>query len=195
MLTVYLFCLAVGGGFLALSLFGDALDGADVEADLGVDADPGEIDGTSAWAQAFSLRSVVYALFGFGASGSLLRAFGATGGRVGVEAAIAAGTGLGIGALVSAVFAYMRRTESGALPSGRSFVGKVGEVSLEIAPGSPGVATVRKSGRRVRVRARVEDDADAPDGGVLKAGRPVVVVDVKDGLATVSPVEAKLLEE
>jgi len=40
MLTAYVICLAVGGGFLALSFFGDFLEGdADFGADLDVGAD------------------------------------------------------------------------------------------------------------------------------------------------------------
>lgn len=40
MLTAYVFCLAVGGGLLALSFFGDFLEAdVDLDADIDVEAD------------------------------------------------------------------------------------------------------------------------------------------------------------
>ncbi len=193
MLTIYLFCLAVGGGFLAFSLLGGVLDGAEgLEADLEAAPDVGEIGGPSGWAQVFSLRSLVYGLFGFGATGSLLHLLGVAGVRPGLTLGVAAATGTGLGALVSAVFGYMRRTEAGTLQAERSFIGLLGEVTLEIGSGSPGTALVRRAGRRVRIRARMEEDSEAAP---LRVGQPVVVLDMKDGTATVSPVAPKLLDD
>jgi len=53
--------------------------------------------------------------------------------------------------------------------------------------------TVRRGDRRIRIRARAVDtwEADEP----LDAGRAVVVVEMKDGIAYVTPVAPKLLEE
>ena len=70
MLAAYIFCLVVGGGFLLLSLFGDFLE-ADADVDLDGDADLAIGDAGDV-AKLFSLRAIVYALFGFGASGTLL---------------------------------------------------------------------------------------------------------------------------
>ena len=73
MLTTYIFCLAVGGGFLALSFFGDFLEG-DVDVDTDVDVG-GDLDAAShgvGIAQLFSIRSIINALFGFGAAGTML---------------------------------------------------------------------------------------------------------------------------
>ena len=53
MLTAYIFCLAVGGGFLVLSLFGDADTEVDFDADFGassveaLDAPPPPLSGLS----------------------------------------------------------------------------------------------------------------------------------------------------
>jgi len=193
MLTAYIFCLAVGGGFLALSFFGDFLEGdVDIDADLDVDADMDALAHGSGIAQLFSLRAAINALFGFGAAGSLLHLVWG-GGQPILTAAIAGGTGLASGALISTVFGYLKRTESGALRGEQSFVGLTGEVSLEIASGSRGSVTVRRGDRRVRIRAQMADTYRAAEA--LTAGHPVVVVEMKDGIASVTPVGPKLLEE
>lgn len=193
MLTAYIFCLAVGGGFLALSFFGDFLEGdVDIDADVDVDADMDALAHGSGIAELFSLRAAINALFGFGAAGSLLHLVWG-GGQPILTAAIAGGTGVASGALISTVFGYLKRTESGALRGEQSFVGLTGEVSLEIAPGSRGSVTVRRGDRRVRIRAQVADTYRAAEA--LTAGHPVVVVEMKDGIASVTPVGPKLLEE
>lgn len=189
MLTAYIFCLAVGGGFLALSLFGDFLEG-DVDIDSDVDGDA--LSHGGGIAQLFSLRAAINALFGFGAAGALLHLLWG-GNQPVVTAAVAGGVGVASGALISSVFGYLKRTESGALRGERSFVGLTGEVSLEIAPGGRGSVTVRRGDRRVRIRARAADSYRGSEA--LVAGRPVVVVDMEDGIASVSPVGPKLLEE
>ena len=193
MLTAYIFCLAVGGGFLALSFFGDFLEG-DVDVDTDVDVG-GDLDAAShgvGIAQLFSIRSIINALFGFGAAGTMLHALWG-GSQAGLTAVIAGGTGLASGALISTVFGYLKRTEAGTLRGEQSFVGLTGEVSLEIVPGSPGTVTVRRGDRRIRIRARVAESY--ADTEALGAGQPVVVVDMKDGIAAVSPVGPRLLEE
>ena len=193
MLTAYIFCLAVGGGFLALSLFGDFLEGdVDIDADVDVDADMDALAHGSGIAQLFSLRAVINALFGFGAAGTLLHLVWG-GGQPLLTAAIAGGTGVASGALISTVFGYLKRSESGTLRGEQSFVGLTGEVSLEIAPGSRGSVTVRRGDRRVRIRAQVADTYHAAEA--LTAGQPVVVVEMKDGTASVTPVGPRLLEE
>ena len=193
MLTAYIFCLAVGGGFLALSFFGDFLEG-DVDVDTDVDVG-GDLDAAShgvGIAQLFSIRSIINALFGFGAAGTMLHVL-LGGSQAGLTAVIAGGTGLASGALISTVFGYLKRTETGTLRGEQSFVGLTGEVSLEIVPGSSGTVTVRRGDRRVRIRARVADSY--AEAEALGPGHPVVVVDMKDGIASVSPVGPKLLEE
>ncbi len=193
MLTAYIFCLAVGGGFLALSFFGDFLETSiDIDADVDVDGGLDALSHGGDIAQLFSIRAAIYAMFGFGAAGSLLHLIWG-GGQPVLTAALAGGTGVASGALISAVFGYLKRTESGALRGEQSFVGLTGEVSLEIAPGSRGSVTVRRGDRRVRIRAQVADTYRGAEA--LAAGQPVVVVEMEDGIASVSPVGPKLLEE
>ena len=195
MLTAYVFCLAVGGGFLALSFFGDFLEsdaGLDIDADMDVDADADALSHGSGVAQLFSLRAAINALFGFGAAGTALHLLWG-GGQPFLIAAIAGGTGVASGALISSVFGYLKRTESGTLRGEQSFVGLTGEVSLEVAPDGLGSVTVRRGDRRVRIRARAADTYR--DGAALSSGQPVVVVEMNDGIASVAPVGPKLLEE
>ncbi|WP_420462882.1 NfeD family protein [Candidatus Palauibacter sp.] len=191
MLSAYIFCVLVGGGFLALSVFGDFLDGMDIDLDVDVD---GEIDagGGADVARLLSLRTIVYAMFGFGATGALLHAIWG-GSSAGLTAVVAGVTGLASGAIISTVFRYLKRSDSGTALGARSFVGLTGEVSMEIAPDSAGTVNVLRGERRYSVRARL--DSTSSDDGPLGPGQSVVVVGMADGIATVVPVDMKLLEE
>lgn len=189
MLTAYIACFGAAGALLALSLLGDFLDGdADVSAGLDVD-----VDGVAGAASTIlSLRTAVYALFGFGAAGTALH-FLWDGSRPGTTALAAGGAGLASGALVGAVFRYLKKTEAGVVEGEAKFAGLAGQVSLEIRPDSPGLVQVERGGRRIRMRARLGDACAGEEP--LKEGRAVVVVDVEDGVAVVSPVDVKLLED
>ena len=193
MLTAYIFSVVLGGGILALSLFGDLFD-ADVDADAGVDLDAdadAAVDGSEV-ARLLSLRSLVYVLFGFGASGLLLHLI-RDGAQPVLTAAIAAGMGLGSGALVTTVFGYLKRTEAGEIQGEAALAGLRGEVVMPSAAGDTGEVRIRSGERQYRIRARSDDPAEAE--GSLGIGCPVMVIDVKDGVAYVAPVEMKLLED
>ena len=193
MLTAYIFCLVVGGCLLALSFFGDFLDGdvdadgvLELEGDVDLDADGFD------FAKLFSLRAIVYALFGFGAAGAILHGVWA-GGRPGLTAAIAGGMGLASGALISTVFGYLKRTESGTIEGEAALIGLRGEVRMSVGSGETGAVRLQSGERQFRIRARL-DDLEATDA-LLEPGRHVVVVDVKQGVAVVAPVDMKLLED
>lgn len=193
MLAAYIFSLVVGGGLLALNLFGDFLD-SDVDADAGIDLD-GDADGISGGseiARLLSLRSLVYALFGFGGAGLVLHLIWA-GAQPVLTALIAGGMGLGSGALVSTVFGYLKRTEAGEIKGERALVGLSGKIVMAIGDGETGAVRIRSGERQYQMRAR----ADLPSGAAraLEAGRAIVVVDVKDGVALVTPIDNKLLED
>ncbi len=193
MLAAYIFSLVVGGGLLALNLFGDFLD-SDVDADAGIDldGDADAISGGSEIAKLLSLRSLVYALFGFGGAGLVLHLIWA-GAQPVLTALIAGGMGLGSGALVSTVFGYLKRTEAGEIQGERALVGLSGKIVMAIGDGETGAVRIRSGERQYQMRAR----ADLPSGAAraLEAGRAIVVVDVKDGVALVTPIENKLLED
>lgn len=188
MLTAYIFCLVVGGGFLALSLFGDFLEAdADVDMDAGLDVGSG-----ADAAKLFSLRAIIYALFGFGAAGSLLHLVWG-GARPGLTALVAGATGLITGALIGAAFGFLKRGSSGAMLGEQSFVGLTAEVTLGITAASHGSIRVLRGERRHGIRARL--DASCPPGQALSQGQAVVVVSMESGIANVVPVEMKLLDE
>lgn len=191
MLALYLFSLIFGGGLLLLSLLGG--EGGEGELDLELDtgdleveglADAGEVDGGGeAAAKIFSLRSLIYALFGFGATGSLLTWLGVGTLPTAVTAVLG---GLLSGALVSLVFGYLHRTDSGALPGDADLVGLPGRVVLPLGPGtSHGAVVVERGGRWIRLRALPHSTAD----GNPEAWGRVVVVEVEGGVAQVAPLE------
>lgn len=193
MLAAYIFSLVVGGGLLALTLFGDFFD-SNVDADAGIDLDGDTdvaVDGSEV-AKLLSLRALVYTLFGFGGAGVVLSLIWG-GAQPGLTAALATGMGLGSGVLVTTVFGYLRRTEAGEMQGEEALVGLRGEVVMTIAGGDTGEVRIRSGERQFRMRARSDDPTEAD--GILEAGRPVMVVDVKDGVAHVAPVGMKLLED
>ncbi len=197
MLPLYVFALILGGGFLVVSLFGDALD-ADVD-DVHVDVDGLHVDGdvhtgvhgdAGGWAKLFSIRSAVYALFGFGAVGTLLHLLrgGAAGGNTAI---FAAAGGVLSGALISALFNFVKRGESGARLSEESFRGLVGTVSLPLASGSAGQILVTQGVRTHRLPARVHPAAG--DARSPESWTQVVVVEMERGVAMVAPADPELL--
>ena len=197
MLPLYVFALVLGGGFLLVSLFGDALgadvDGADADLDgLHVDGDVHtEVHGDAGgWSKLFSIRSVIYALFGFGVVGTLLHLL--RGGDQTVNTALFAATG-GIlsGALISALFGLVKHGESGARTSEDAFAGLLGAVTLPLGVEQAGQITVTQGVRTHRLPARVHPAADLripPDDWAR-----VVVIEMDKGVALVAPADPELL--
>jgi hypothetical protein len=170
MATLYWLSLVVGGGLALLSLFGDLLhfDMSDFHAD------------TDAW-HILSLRTGTYFLFAFGATGLLAGATGAGAITAFVGAAFAGGTAA---ALSTAVFRYLRRSESGGVPEDSSLVGLAGRVVLPLSAGGTGKVVVTRGGREIELLARPFDGA--PETPV-ETWTDVVVVEVSSGTALVTP--------
>jgi hypothetical protein len=190
MLALYLFSLILGGGLLAASLLGalggHEFGGHDTGAIGGHGADP---SAEHAAAKIFSVRAMIYALFGFGAAGSLLTALGA-GGLL--TALTAVGTGVVTSALVTTLFRLVRAEELPQGPGDEAYIGLAGRVTLPMQPGSPGTIAVDQGARRVSLRALPH-----PSKAGLNTGdwRTVVVVDMEHGVARVVPVEDDLIPE
>jgi hypothetical protein len=216
MIALYVFSLVLGGGFLGLSLLGDLFGGQgdiDVSGDVGdfdagleahvdagmdahvdasmdghVDAGHGGVahgSASHAASKIFSIRTITYSLFGFGAVGTLLTVFRAGNAPV-TTALLATGTGLASGALINALFAWVRRGESGLLGGDEDFAGHTGRVTLPIE-GSGGKILVEIAGREVELKA-------LPHASALASGDPgrwsrVLVVEMDHGVALVAPVE------
>lgn len=215
MLALYVFSLVLGGGFLVVSLLGDVLGGGDVDTnldvgmdgdvDLHVDTDMGfhtegtleaahlesgaDVHGAAAGTHAvkiLSLRTVVYALFGFGAVGTALSLRGG-GSGMGTFALALAGAVL-TGGVVTSIFHYLQKTDSGAHASDLSFVGLSGTVTLPLSGTVPGTVVVERSQRRIALRALPH--ASSAQG--VEGWKAVVIVDMQDGVARVAPVEEDL---
>jgi len=140
-------------------------------------------------AKIFSIRTVTYWLFGFGAVGTLLTWLWAGGSPL-ATAALAVGTGVASGSFANLVFGWVRRSESGALEAEDSYSGHTGRVTLPIA-GSGGLIRVEKAGREVELRALPH--ASALDRGDPAKWKSVVVVEMEHGVARVAPLDNEQL--
>jgi len=238
MVALYVFSLILGGGFLALSVFGDLLGGhgdVDMGGDLGgfdghleldaggldldaggfdvdaggldldaggfdVDAGGLDVDATHAELQAdagnfaskiFSIRTLFYSLFGFGAVGTI-STYVWSGDPV-LTAFFSVVSGLASGALVNAAFGYVKRTESGFIRSEATYAGVLGRVVLPIRLEIPGKVVVERGGRTVKLRALPH--SSAADQGDPAEWKRVFVVEMEKGVARVAPIEEDLLLE
>lgn len=191
MLSIYVFSLVLAGAFLLVSVFGDVFDAdGELELDADVDADVADAlegsDSTHA-TRIFSIRTVVYALFGFGAVGTIL-SFRDTGALQTVLLALLGGALTGT--LVTVTFNWLRATDMGDRVGDEGFVGLTGSVVLPLRAGAAGRIAVERGGRRTTLRA-------LPHGTGEDVGKwhSVVIVEMKDGVARVAPVEEDLLAE
>lgn len=192
MLSAYLFCLVVGGGLAALSAFGDLFGADAVDADLDVDVAPDadfdvdvDADGAGHAAAIFSLRSLIFALFGFGGVGALMSWLGADPAAP-LTIGLATTGGLVTGLAVGAFLGYLKRSDSGPRATERRFIGMPARVTLPLGPGSIGRIVVRRGDREHAMRA-------LPHPGETSSADPgswteVVVIEMRDGVAYVGPV-------
>lgn len=183
MFPLYLFSLVLGGGFLAASLLGGVV-GGHLDSDLasGHELYPALEADHEAAARIFSVRALVYGLFGFGAVGAVLTML--RGGPVlTAVAAVAAGV-LSAGTAV-ALFRWIRSGEQPDREGDASWVGLPGRVTLPIRAGSPGTIAVIRGERRVALRALPHGSP----GGDPEDWSTVVIVDMEGGVARVAPTE------
>ena len=203
MLPLYLFALILGGGFLLVSLFGDALgtdvDGAHADLDgldLDMDALHADVDvhtefdgGAGGWSKLLSLRGAIYGLFGFGGVGTLLHVLRG-GAQAGGTAAFAVVGGLLSGALITVLFNLVRESESGDRISEDAFRGLLGELTLPLKDGVGGQIVLTQGVRRIRLPARAHP---AAEGVSPESWSRVMVVDMEKGVALVAPADPELL--
>lgn len=188
--TVYVVSLVVGGGIALLSAFGDFLDvgsGADLDLDLDLDVDvDAGLDAGHAGAPnaaIFSLRALVFTLFGFGAVGTALTALGANPASP-VTLALSALSGLLVGFTVGSLLAYLKRSDTHTRSGDATFRGAIGRVTLPIGAGAPGQVVVRRGNREHAIRALPHASASSEPA----TWSQVVVVEMRDGIAYVGPV-------
>lgn len=180
MTTLFWLALVLGGGLALLSLLGDVL-GLDHGGDAAGDFDGAHVDHDGL--HILSLRSATYFLFAFGAVGVLLD--WAWDGRLRLATVLlAAGTGLAAGSFSVRLFRWVARTSSGELAHDSSLIGLPAQVVLPLRAGS-GKVLVARAGREHELMAR-PFEVDAPHA---EEWRKVIVVDVVDGTALVSPLD------
>jgi membrane protein implicated in regulation of membrane protease activity len=169
--SLYLISLVAGGILLAVSMLGDVFDHAHV--DVHVD-DPGEF-------HILTIRSATYFLFVFGATGAALDRFSDLGWPA--TLGIASAAGIGMAALVTRVFQYLKRSESGEIDSDRTLHGLLADVVVPITTRNGGKISLRRGGERLELLARPFDESD----GDPATWRHVRIIDVREGTALVSP--------
>ncbi|WP_394649444.1 hypothetical protein [uncultured Deinococcus sp.] len=174
MLDIYLICLIVGGGLLALSLLGGH------DTDLGGHAPEAEHGGGGGHlAPWFSLRALVSFVAFFGLAGVVGGLMGLGGAARLVMALV---TGLAVGGFTAFAFGVVRaRGEVGA-QAGR-LAGRTGQVVVPPAPARPGhperlgKVALTVGGQLEQRPARSADD--------LRPGDPVLVIAEERGVLEV----------
>jgi membrane protein implicated in regulation of membrane protease activity len=186
MLPLYLFALIVGGGLLLFSLVAGPGEGHDGDIETHVDADAadsGDLGGGD-WIvlQSFlSIRTLLYLLAGFGATGTLIDLL--TGASPVVSLLWAVLTGLVAAGLATAVYAWVRGTDSGDVPTEADYlVGMTAKVILPVVQGHRGKIVALHGDREVELLARLYGAEDA----VCPRGSEVVIVDVDGETALVT---------
>lgn len=195
---IYMFCTIVGGAFALLSavgdLFGDADVPVDIDADFDVDsvADLSDALSTDAdvgyLASIFSIRSLIFAVLGFGATGLLLMTFGA-GPDAPLTVGLASGAGLTVGSVVGWFLGFLKRSDTGPRLAEGSFRGLTGRVTLPLAEEAPGRIVVTRGEREHTVRALPFPRDEEAAGVDPEEWTDVFVVEMRDGVAYVEPLD------
>jgi membrane protein implicated in regulation of membrane protease activity len=173
--ALYLFFAGVGVPLVIWSLVAGG-----GESELG-EADGGGGDSGPLMLRLLPLSSLALAAATFGITGLVLGALDVT---TGVAALSAAGLAVVAAVLNSAVFAYVRRTESTSDISDASIAGAIGRVVVPVEPGRRGRVVVSLSDRDVALTAQGIGTAET-----LAIGSAVVVVEMERGIARVARLE------
>ncbi|MGH7637892.1 MAG: hypothetical protein ACREOK_09595 [Gemmatimonadaceae bacterium] len=182
MFSLYLFALIVGGALLLFSLFGGSEHS---DSDLGH-------DGAHSPAQWLSIRTAIYFLFVFGGIGTILTLTWPPA-TMPLILGISVAAGVGIGAAVSAAFAYLRKTESGYRSGDESFIGLSAVVTLPIGPGRVGKVLVRRGDRTFELLAQPYDRTAGSEPPA--AWKEVIIIEMARGTAVVAPVDDPAVRE
>jgi hypothetical protein len=182
MFSLYLFALIVGGALLLFSLFGGS-DHSD--SDLAH-------DGAHSPVKWLSIRTAIYFLFVFGGVGAILTRTWPPA-MMPIILGLSLAAGLGVGAAVSAAFAYLRKTESGYRDSDDSFIGLSAQVTLPIGEARLGKVLVRRADRSFELLAQPYDKTAG--SGPPSDWKDVVIVDMARGTAVVAPLDDPAVRE
>jgi membrane protein implicated in regulation of membrane protease activity len=182
---LYLFAAAAGVPLLVWMLFAGGDEGG---ADDGASADGagGESGIGGLMLRILPLSTIAIVSATFGICGLALQAA-----DIGsLTTLVAAGTVAVVsGVLNSALFAYLRGSESTASVADDQLVGKVGRVVLPTRVDRRGRVVVSTGSQPVHLSALASLDPDDHD---LEVGATVVVIEVRNGVATVSRIDPEL---
>lgn len=198
MLPLYLGALGLGGVLIVASIAmgggdhdadgGDADVGGDADADGDLDGDGGDGDAhggaggkdvPAGWLPILSMRFWTFFSFCFGLSGTLLSALGAAPVATGVVATL---LGVGVGWSAASIFRRLQHDQvSGEIELG-GLRGAEARVLLAISEEHDGKVRVQVGGQDVDLPARTLDR------GSLARGSTALVVEVRGGVAVVTPI-------
>ena len=184
MTGLYLFAAAAGVPLVLWFLFAGGADGG------------GGDDGVAG----FMLRwlpvsTIAFMAAAFGVCGLALDASGAGGGTTFVAAAV---VGVLAGVLNSTLFAYLRRSESTTEVADTQLTGKIGRVVVPVTGDRRGRIAVTVGDQQIHLSARAlppsrSEGHSGPAAAVdLDVGSAVLVVEVRNGIASVSPLDPEL---
>lgn len=194
MFQVYMFFLVLCGGLALLSVVGDFMDTdvGEVDADFDADVDTefeadADVEADTAAEKIFSIRGLLYALFGFGLTGTLLTMAGSPAAAP-ATIGISAGSGLAAGWIVTRLLNWIRSSEAGQRAGDSSFEGRPGRMTLPMEPGGEtGRVRVHRGERTYDLKALPHPGASSPSDPA--EWEEVMVIEVREGVAFVAPVD------
>lgn len=202
MMPVYIFCAVLGIPLVLLFAFGGSdadggleLDGgidADLGADVGADLDLADVDASGSVGDATALFRRIpvssYAMFlaFFGGVGVVTTWLG---GAAVSTLILAAVLGVLAGFINTAMFSYLRNTDSDSQLTDRQIEGRVATVSVPIDAGKRGRVWFDTGDERVQLTAGSVDELPSQ---AFDRGEQVVIVEMNNGIAKVMPVDPEL---
>ena len=194
--SVYIGCLIVGGGLVVASFFADSdhdvdVD-VDVDADFDLDADhdigdasPSVDMAEALWLPFLSLRFWLFFSAFFGLMGTILTTFVLQEAQWQLGLGISLGVGFVLGYAGSKIIQTLRYQKvSSAVDPHRDYVGKRGQVLIDILPGTEGHVRLDVKGASVDLPAITED------GNSFERGASVIVLAYDDGKLKVAKFDA-----
>ena len=178
MTWLYAFMLAAGAPLLLWFVF----SGGDADMEAGAEA-----GGLSEVLTVIPLSSLAFVATFFGATGLVSEWLG-TGAVFTLLMAIV--VGVIAGALNSAAFAWLRRSEASSEVSDREIEGSIARVSLDMSNETRGRIVLSVAGARSQMTASPIDPLE--DGASIEAGARVIVVRIEHGVALVTRLDPQL---
>ena len=178
MTWIYAFMLAAGAPVLLWFVF----SGGDSDMEAGAEA-----DGLSEVFSVIPLSSLAFVATFFGATGLVSEWLGTP---AVFALLLAVVVGVLAGALNSAAFAYLRRSEASSDVSDRELEGSIARVSLPMSNEHRGRIVLTVAGARTQMTAAPIDPLDGDEK--IEPGARVIVVRIEGGVALVTPLVPEL---